>query len=127
MTRLTLVKRRFFDFRYGFPFLSPLIGVSNFVLIAYNFTMLQVIPFEVFVILFCLVFGSGVVFIGAMMRKKQLPTDYKMQYEQSIEFITSIRMTMEGVLNVVPKDSPLYHELQHRIAEHKQLEKNKNY
>ncbi len=80
-----LFRRRYYDMRFSWGLVGPLIGVGNFVLIVYNFTSLKDIPFEVFAIIFAVIIISVMSFLGLFLRRYQMPTDFKLQYEKNVE------------------------------------------
>lgn len=86
LNKTNFLKRQYFDSRLGMTVIGPLLAISNFVLLAYNFTVLnEVLPFRIFAPLFIIVFIIGVVIIGKIFRNHQQATDYSLVFEQDVE------------------------------------------
>ena len=90
------VRRRYHDVRAGMVTISPVVAISNFLLIAYNFSVIKdMIPFELFTVLF--VVGSIVTFmiIGGLFRKNQYKIDNAIQFENNPELVRILRILLK--------------------------------
>ena len=95
---LQRIKRYFVDLRYGYSLIAPLIAYSNFLLIGYNFTEAhELIPFEIFTILFTAGMVSVLVVIGRTFRHKQLSTDEDLRYERAKQQARTNRILLEAL------------------------------
>jgi len=93
------VKRNYSDFRIGLPIIAPLLAISNFVLLAYNFTDLKdMMPIEIFGIIFATGFVSLMVLMGKVFRKKQQSTDFDLQFERARKHAMIYRIILEAQL-----------------------------
>ena len=113
------IQRRYHDVRVGMTTVSPIVAISNFLLLAYNFSILsEILPFEVFTVLF--VVGSIIVFmfIGGIFRKKQYKIDNAIQYENNPELVKTNLVIMECLKNL-PIDADLKKKIDERIMIHK--------
>jgi hypothetical protein len=80
------VKRQYFDSRIGMVVIAPILSVSNFILLFYNFTEFKdKIPIEYFTIIFIIIIVFVIVSIGKIFRKVQLSTDAALHYENNIQ------------------------------------------
>ena len=83
---MNFFKTQYFDSRFGMAVLGPLLTVSNFVLLSYNFTGLNdILPLRYFAPVFVIVFVVSVIVVGKMFRKHQLSTDSSLAFEQNKE------------------------------------------
>ena len=106
------IQRRYHDVRVGMTTVSPIVAISNFLLLAYNFSIMnEILPFEIFTVLF--IIGSIAVFmvIGSIFRKKQYKVDNTIQYENNPMLMKSIYL----ILKSLPKNDETeklikYHE-----------------
>lgn len=117
--------------RYAYVFIAPIIAYSNFVLIAYNFTDLkEAIRFEIFTVFFTLGLIAVIAFAGMILRKNQMPTDFKLQYERNQEMMKTHLAILEGVLELSGNNSPNHEALkkiQTRINYLKKVLNQQNY
>lgn len=74
--------------------------MGNFLLIAYNFTNLKDLPFEVFMVIFILAVVSAMSFFGLFLRRYQLPTDFKLQYERNVEQVKTDLVQLQGIQRI---------------------------
>ncbi len=94
---ISFFKRKFYDMRYAYGLVAPIIAYSNFALIAYNFTDLKDIPFEIFAPIFSVGLVTILTMAGMVLRKKQLPTDFKLQYERNIELVRTQLVILKAI------------------------------
>lgn len=92
-----LFRRRYYDLRFSWGLVGPLLGIGNFALIAYNFTSLKEIPFEVFAIIFATIMVCTMSFVGLFLRRYQMPTDFKLQYERNVEQVRTDLAQLEAM------------------------------
>jgi len=112
-----IVKRKYFDGRVGMVALSPILAISNFIFLAYNFTDLKnYVIFEIFAVIFLIIFLVSVTIIGNVFRNVQTPMDIKLQYEKNIEQAK----TMIVLLNAVKANSN-DESINERIAYHQRI------
>lgn len=78
------LKRRYADLRFGYAQVGILIGLANFLLIAYNFTNAKdVISFPIFVLITALGFCAGLILIGKSFRDRQMGVDHDLGFEKA--------------------------------------------
>lgn len=92
------IKRHYTDMRYGSGVSVPVFSYSSFILIAYNFTGLQQIPFAIFAPLFTAGLITLFIITGKVFRVKQLSTDQDLLYAQQKELIRTQRITLEAIV-----------------------------
>lgn len=92
-----LFRRRYYDLRFSWGLLGPSLGIGNFVLIAYNFTDLKQIPFEYFAVFFVIFMVATMSLLGSFLRKYQMPTDFKLQYERNVEQVKTDLSQLEAI------------------------------
>lgn len=91
------IKKFYTDMRYGAAVATPVFSYSSFVLIAYNFTGLNTIPFPIFAVSFTAGLIVLFIIVGAVFRTKQLSTDQDLLYMQQKELIRTQRITLEAI------------------------------
>ncbi len=116
-------KKRFLELRLGLPLIAPLLAFSNFVLIAYNFTDLKLLPFPIFTILFAVGVIIILILVGHYFRKIQQPTDFKLMYERNLEFVKTILVILEVLKTSKPLSTKpeLKVRLDERIEYHRKI------
>lgn len=113
----SIIKRKYFDARIGMTVIAPLLAISNFVFLAYNFTELKnYLSLESFSIIFVVSFLGIITLVGSVFRKVQTPTDIKLHYEKNVEQAR----TMVVLLNAVKANSN-YENIDERIAYHQSI------
>lgn len=96
-----LIKRKYFDARIGMMVIAPLLAISNFVFLAYNFTELKnYMSLESFSIIFVVSFLAIIIIIGSMFRKVQTPTDIKLHYEKNIEQARTMVVLLNAIKSI---------------------------
>ncbi len=99
--------------RTGMTTISPLLQLSNFLMLSY-LTIAEVVPMWLFAPLF--IFGILIAFtlVGNRFRKIQTSTDINMNYEKSTEASKTVYMLMKRIEDVAKeikiKDDPEYNE-----------------
>ena len=79
---LNYLKRKYYDFRQGGIILAPILGLSNFMMLAY-LTISQIIPLWMFAPIFIVTVLFGFTFIGSKFRKIQFSTDLDLGFERA--------------------------------------------
>lgn len=88
--------------------------------------MKDAISIEYFSIIFTIGIGLGLLAIGRIYRKKQLPTDQNLIYERSTQNATTSRLQLEACKILLEKfDAPVPNELKDRIQYLKNIESHK--
>ena len=121
------IKRNFVDMRLAWGLVAPLIALSNFILLFYNFTDLKdKIPFDYFLLGFGVLSVVILIVIGKIFRKNQLSTDINLAYEQSTEHVRTQRIEMEAIKEIANKmQISLPFEFFQRVEYLKKLENGK--
>lgn len=89
-------QRRFSDLKWGYSQVGIMIGLSNFLLLIYNFTGVKtILSFEYFVILSIVIIIIPLLLIGTLFRKKQMGVEYTLGFEQAPAQATVFRMILE--------------------------------
>ena len=89
-------KTQYFDSRFGMVVLAPLLSISNFVLLSYNFTKISdILPLRYFAPAFIAIFIVSVILVGKTFRKHQLSTDSALAYEQNKEDLKTNLLILE--------------------------------
>lgn len=89
------LKRRYADLRWGASQIGFVIGVSNFILLVYNFTDLKQLPFELFAPLMGIILVVVYSFAGKIFRTKQMRVDHDLGFEQNPQMAKTLRMILE--------------------------------
>lgn len=76
------IKRKYYDFRQGGIILAPVLGLSNFMMLAY-LTISEVIPLWIFAPVFIITVLFGFTFMGNQFRKIQFSTDLDLGFERA--------------------------------------------
>lgn len=97
---MNFVKTQYTDSRLGMAVLSPVLSISNFILIAYNFTIFKIISFEIFIPFFAVFLILLTVIIGKIFRKHQQATDNALGYEQNKEMVKTHLLVIEALENL---------------------------
>ena len=104
-------KRAYADMKIGQVTIFPLLSMANFMLIAYNFTDLQdILSFEIFGILFVVLFSITLIVLGKVMRRKQQSIEMKLVYERDLEKIKDNHAICLVLQRMFSKDT-----IEHRI------------
>jgi len=115
---MSYLQKSYFDLRLGMPIFFPFLSMSNFLLIAYNFTGLKdVMGFELFAVLLAVTMVLTLVIIGRTFRKVQLATESDLGYERQKQSAKTQRVILENLLSSKHND-----ELVERIAYLKKIE-----
>ena len=125
MNKTSFTKRRYVDIRMAATLVSPIIAFGNFLLLAYNFTVIkEAIPFHLFVPLFIFSVVAFLVVTGRLFRKKQQATDITLAFERSVEANKSIRIITEYMIEVGKKlDVKTPQEIIDRVEYLKKIER----
>jgi len=84
MIFITKLKRRYADMRWGFAQVSVIIGLTNFLLISYNFTNAkELVSFPIFILLTVFGFIASLIVIGKIFRDKQMGVDHDLGFENA--------------------------------------------
>ena len=117
------LKKNYAEFRIGLPIIAPLLAISNFILLAYNFTALKdVISIELFAIIFVAVFVGSMVLLGKTFRNKQQPTDITMSFERHKKQALMFRLLLENSASHFLSTDPRHKEIQESIDYLKKIE-----
>ena len=108
-------KRAYADMKIGQVTVFPLLSMANFMLIAYNFTDLQdIISFEIFGVLFVVLFTIVLIILGKIMRRKQQSIEMKLFYERDLEKIKDVKVVCLCLMRMFGKDTEEYVMLKER-------------
>lgn len=77
-----MIKKKYYDFRQGGIVLAPIIGLSNFMMLAY-LTIAEIMPFWLFVPIFSIIILVGFTLVGDKFRKVQFSTDLDLGFERA--------------------------------------------
>src|SRR3990172_4646826 len=78
------LKRRYADLRFGYAQVGILIGLANFLLLAYNFTNAKdIVSFPIFVLVTAFGFGAVLILIGKSFRNRQMGVDHDLGFEKA--------------------------------------------
>ncbi len=117
------LRRKYADMRFGQGIVFPIISMINFLIISINLTtILKIFLLWLFIIMFIFLISFALIFIGYLFRKFQLPIDFKLGYERSIEGAKTDRIILDGILTIIDKSSSVYPELMKRRNYLKQIE-----
>ena len=106
--KLDFIKRQYFDSRLGMIVLSPVMVITNTVLLVYNFTALQnIMPLRYFAPLFIIGFVIAVVLIGRIFRKHQQSTDNALAFDQDKKRRWVELVTLKALHDIKPNDEVL--------------------
>lgn len=101
MNKLDFLKRRYADMRYGQAQLAVIIGIINFLLISYNFSMFKdFIEFHWYVLVAINIFGIGLILLGKGFRVKQMSTDHNLAFSQAPLDRRKDRIILENLLEI---------------------------
>ena len=90
------LKRRYSDLRWGYSQVGVIIGLSNFLLLAYNFTNAkELTSFPIFVSLTAVGFGLSLILIGHVFKKQQMSTDHDIGFEHSPVIAKAYRLILQ--------------------------------
>lgn len=109
MVSKTYIKRRYLDMRTGMTTISPILQLSNFLMLSY-LTISEVIPMWLFAPLFIVGILFSFTLVGNRFRKIQTPTDIHMNYEKSTDAAKTVYMLMKRIQDIAKefklKDDP---------------------
>ena len=109
-------KRHYADFRTGLPIIAPLLSISNFILLAYNFTALKdMVSIEIFGVGFAIIFVTSMVLIGNFYRKKQQPIDFGLQFERNRKNAMMFRLLLENSASHFISTDPRFKEINETV------------
>lgn len=90
------LKRRYADLRFGYAQIGVIIGLANFLLIAYNFTNAKdIVSFPIFVGFTALGFAVVLVLIGHAFKRTQMSTDHDIGFEYAPMNAKTFRLILE--------------------------------
>ena len=90
------LKRRYADLRVGFAQISIVIGLTNFLLITYNFTNAKdIVSFPVFVLLTAFGLVVILILIGKSFRNRQMGVDHDIGFEKAPLNAKTFRIILE--------------------------------
>lgn len=126
---LTILNRRnlkkfYVDLRYGSGVATPLVSYSSFILIAYHFTNLNIIPFPIFSVFFTMGIVIGFIVIGKIFREKQLSVDQDLIYQQQRDAARTQRIILEALYSTMESSNKKL-DVYERIQYLKMIESNK--
>jgi hypothetical protein len=98
----TFIKRRYFDMRTGNTTISPVLQLSNFLMLSY-LTINDIIPIWLFAPFFIVGIISAFTLIGNRFRKVQTTTDINMNYEKASEALRTTVVCMELTIDMAKK------------------------
>ena len=96
------IKRRYFDMRTGNTTISPILQLSNFLMLSY-LTINDIIPIWLFAPFFIVGIVSAFTLIGNRFRKVQTTTDINMNYEKASEALRTTVVCMELTIDMCEK------------------------
>lgn len=117
------IKKWYVELRYGSAIATPLFSYSSFVLIAYNFTGLSIVPFPIFAVLFSIGLIAGFITIGSLFRQKQMSTDQDILYQQQRDSARTQKIILEAIHEMMESSSKKL-DVYERIQYLKQIEQN---
>ena len=101
MNKTDFLKRRYADMRYGQAQLAVMIGLINFLLISYNFSMFKdFIEFHWYVLIAINIFGVGLIVLGKGFRIKQMSTDHNLAFVQAPLDRKTDKIILENLLAI---------------------------
>jgi len=78
------IKRRYADLRFGYAQIGLVIGLANFLLLAYNFTNAkELVSFPIFILVTASIFGAALIIIGHQFRNRQMGVDHDLGFEKA--------------------------------------------
>ena len=90
------LKRRYADLRFGYAQIGIVIGLANFLLLAYNFTNAKnILSFPIFVIITACGFSVVLILIGKLFRNKQMGVDHDLGFENAPLQAKTFRIILE--------------------------------
>lgn len=94
------IKRRYFDMRVGAATISPILSMSNFLMLSY-LTINELIPIWIFAPMFVISVALALVLVGNRFRKIQTSTDINMQYEKSSDWAKTQVVMMNALFSLL--------------------------
>lgn len=89
-----MFKRRYTDLRFGWSVFAPVISFANFIMILY-LAVKDTLPVEIIIPFLVIGLVTGLTFLGTYFRRKQLPIDNTMHYEQQTESAKTNRILFD--------------------------------
>lgn len=90
------LKRRYADLRFGYAQVGILIGLANFLLLAYNFTNAKdIVSFPIFILITAVGFAAVLILIGKVFRNKQMGVDHDLGFENAPLNAKTFRIILE--------------------------------
>lgn len=106
------IKHRYYEFRIGNQTLSPVLQLSNFLMLAY-LTINEIIPFYIFVPLFVVTLLVSMTFIGSKFRAHQMSTDINMGFEKATESGLTTYHIMRALHEIKPQNDDFVERMKH--------------
>jgi len=111
----------------GYNIFAPMIAMSNFILIAYNFTNLKdIMPMWTFAIIAIALLISSLIVIGLLFQRKQHSTDLSLAYERNIPFAKTMIVLLRATQRTIKPSDKHFDELQERINYHLRIVNNQS-
>ncbi len=92
------IKRRYAEIRWGYAQVGFFIGLSNFMILSYNFTGIKdIIRMEYFIPIVGIIFAILFTSIGAYFRKNQMSLEHDLGFERAPTTARMFRIILEGL------------------------------
>lgn len=101
MNKIDFLKRRYADMRFGQAQFAVMIGITNFLLLTYNFTSLKDwLEFHWYALIAVNIFVIGLIILGKGFRLKQMSTDSNLSFYQAPLWRKYDRIQLENTLDI---------------------------
>jgi len=101
MGKINYLKRKYTDMRFGMSQFAVVIGITNFLLISYNLTVIKdYIEFHWYALISANFFIISLIVIGKLFRVKQMSTDNTLAFAQQPIDRHRDRIILENLLEI---------------------------
>lgn len=113
---IDFIKKRYYDTRVGVTVFSPIIALVNFIMIAYNFTIVKTaMSIWVFGVLVTLALIFILTIIGVIFRTRQQKVDLGIMYVENKEQLMTDILILDAMERFYPPNDPKAKRLNERI------------